>query len=335
MCRGFDDKYILSWSLFYSIFFDFSSSLVVQTGGGGVNLKKGGSMLENLRGMAVFASVVRHGSFSGAGKELGITTSAVSQQIRSLELDLGVILLHRSTRKLSLTEAGASLYESAKSMVRAAEEGRDNVGQLRDGLLGSLRIATTPELARYYILPALSVWINRHEDLSVKILTDNSAIDMIDERVDLAVDFAPQHKDFGVPLKKVSQILLASPQFLTKTPIHTIKQLESCPFIGLGDNEGLLLTGKMGATETVHPIGRIGTNDSSLALSLAKDGYGVVKSNRLNAKDAIKRGELIQVLPDYELPSVMLYAKTLNKEHQPAKVWRCLEVLTDYFSKEV
>lgn len=60
-------------------------------------------MLDNLRGMAVFASVVRHGSFSGAAKELGITTSAVSQQIRSLENDMGVVLLHRSTRKLSLT----------------------------------------------------------------------------------------------------------------------------------------------------------------------------------------------------------------------------------------
>lgn len=291
-------------------------------------------MLENLRGMAVFASVVRHGSFSGAGKELGITTSAVSQQIRSLELDLGVMLLHRSTRKLSLTEAGASLYESAKNMVRAAEEGRDNVGQLRDGLLGTLRIATTPELARYYILPALSVWLNKHADLSVKILTDNAVIDMIDERVDLAVDFAPKNKDVGVPLISVPQILLASPKFLANNPINNIKALENCPFVSIGDGDNLQLN-KLGVVESVHLVSRIATNDNSLALSLAKDGYGIVKSNRLNAKDALTKGELVQVLPEYALPEVVLYAKTLNKENQPAKVWRCLEVLTEYFSKEI
>ena len=115
-------------------------------------------MLDNLRGMAVFASVVNHGSFSGSARELGITTSAVSQQIRSLENDLGVVLLHRSTRKLSLTEAGAGFYEAAKNVVSAAEQGKMRVNQLRDELAGSLRIATTPELGVNHVLPALSNW---------------------------------------------------------------------------------------------------------------------------------------------------------------------------------
>lgn len=292
-------------------------------------------MLENLRGMAVFASVVRHGSFSGAGSELGITTSAVSQQIRSLEVDLGVVLLHRSTRKLSLTEAGASLYESAREMVRAAEEGRDNVSQLRDGLLGSLRIATTPELARDYILPALSVWINKHEDLSVRILTDNTPIDMIDERVDLAINFAHKNTNFGVPLTKVPELLLASPAYLSKCePIDTVAQLETHPFVNLADNEVLQFQ-KDGDAHSIRPRSRVLTNDTSLALTLAKDGYGIMKSNLLNAKTALADGSLVQVLPDYELPTAILYARTLNnKGQQPAKVWRCVEVLTEFFSEK-
>ena len=143
-------------------------------------------MLDNLRGMAVFASVVRHGSFSGAAKELGITTSAVSQQIRSLENDLGVSLLHRSTRKLSLTEAGESLYSSATQMVKAAEQGRDSVIQLKDELSGSLRIATTPELAKAYLLPALSDWLVEHDNLSLNIISRDN-LDMIEDRVDVAL----------------------------------------------------------------------------------------------------------------------------------------------------
>lgn len=80
-------------------------------------------ILDNLRAMAVFVAVVRHGSFSGAAKELGITTSAVSQQIRSLENELGAVLLQRSTRKVSLTEVGELFHQSAMQMVAAAQMG--------------------------------------------------------------------------------------------------------------------------------------------------------------------------------------------------------------------
>lgn len=157
-------------------------------------------MLDNLRAMAVFAHVVNHGSFSGAGRELGITTSAVSQQIRTLETDLGVTLLNRSTRKLSLTEAGVSFYHFAKVMVKVSQEAKDNISQLRDDLSGTLRIATTSELARQHILPALSDWLNQNNGLSLYLFISNDNIDMIDERVDLSINFAEQNKDAPPPL---------------------------------------------------------------------------------------------------------------------------------------
>ena len=174
-------------------------------------------MLDNLRGMAVFASVVRHGSFSGAAKELGITTSAVSQQIRSLENDMGVVLLHRSTRKLSLTEAGTSFYESAKDVVAAAEQGRIRVNQLRDELAGNLRIATTPELGVNHILPALSTWISAHDDLTIHFEADNQYVDLIEERIDIALRMSPNLNDSSLsafPLTEIRQLLVASPHFL-------------------------------------------------------------------------------------------------------------------------
>lgn len=186
-------------------------------------------MLDNLRGMAVFASVVRHGSFSGSAREFGITTSAVSQQIRSLENDLGVVLLHRSTRKLSLTEAGEGFYEAAKDVVNAAEQGRIRVNQLRDGLAGSLRVATTPELGVNHILPALSTWMAVHDDLSITYLTDNRYIDMIDDRIDIAIRMSPSINDSSLsshPLTDVRQVLVASPQYLRQhEEIQTPKDL--------------------------------------------------------------------------------------------------------------
>lgn len=285
-------------------------------------------MLDNLRAMAVFASVVRHGSFSGAGKELGITTSAVSQQIRALELDLGVGLLHRSTRKLSLTEAGASLYESAKNIVKSAEEAKDNVSQLRDGLLGNLRIATTPKLASEHILPALTMWLDKHHDLSLMIFTGNTRVDMIDERVDLSVYFDEPSSDMGVPLAKVEQMLVASPEYVASNPVVSVDDLSKHQFIGQSNYDVLTIN-----QQALKLSARFGTNDDALALHLAKTGHGILKTNRLDAKSLLATGELVQVLPEAVLPKLVLHAKTLNKEQQPAKVWRCIEVLTQYFAE--
>ncbi len=93
-------------------------------------------MLDQLRAMGVFACVVEKSSFSGAARELGITTSAVSQQIRSLEQEMEVVLLHRSTRKLNLTEAGQAFFHSCQEMLAAAERGKIRINELRDDLVG-------------------------------------------------------------------------------------------------------------------------------------------------------------------------------------------------------
>lgn len=256
------------------------------------------------------------------------------QQIRALEADLGVVLLHRSTRKLSLTEAGASLYEPVKHMVKAAEEARENVAELRDGLLGSLRIATTPMLARNHIVPALSTWLNKHSDLSLRLYTSNQMVDMIDERVDVSIYFSPEQKDIGVPLMRVKQILVASKEYLQKSePITDAKSLNEHNFIGFGDtNEISLSLGN--DKETIKICPRFLTNDSELAITLAKQEYGIVMVNEFDVKECLVEGSLVQVLPQYQLPMLALYGKTLSKEQQPAKVWRCLEVLTEYFSSQ-
>lgn len=298
-------------------------------------------MLDNLRGMAVFASVVRHGSFSGAAKELGITTSAVSQQIRSLENDLGVVLLHRSTRKLSLTEAGASFYESAKDVVAAAEQGRIRVNQLRDELAGNLRIATTPEIAVNHLLPALSSWMAAHDDLTIHFEADNQYVDLIEERIDIALRMTPAQNDTSVsmpPLTEVRQLLVASPDYLRQFgKITDPKALSELQIIGISllkDPMQLDLTSVEGGKKTrVKLNSRIQTNNVMMATTLAKEGHGVVRLMSLDVQKELANGELVEVLPGYQLPSYMLYAVTPNREQQPAKIIRCLEVLTKYFSK--
>ena len=299
-------------------------------------------MLDNLRGMAVFASVVNHGSFSGSARELGITTSAVSQQIRSLENDLGVVLLHRSTRKLSLTEAGEGFYEAAKNVVNAAEQGRLKVNQLRDELAGSLRIATTPELGVNHVLPALSKWVDAHDDLDINFLADNRYIDMIDERIDIAVRMSSTVDDSKMtsyPLAEVKQVLVASPQYLEQfEKFETPKDLSQCQIIGIDlvkDPNVLEFTNTETKKKTKVKLGsRIQTNNIFVATTLAKAGHGLVSILAIDVEKELASGELVEVLPNYSLPSYQLYAVTLDREQQPAKIVRCLEVLQEYFQKQ-
>lgn len=290
-------------------------------------------MLEKLRGMAVFASVVRHGSFSGAAKELGITTSAVSQQIRSLEEDLGVALLHRSTRKLSLSEAGESLYHAALQMVKAAEQGRDSVSQLKDEIAGSLRIATSPEIASTYLIPALSEWLSEHENLSLNIISRGDALDIIEDRIDLALvlETNPQ----GVSLTKVGQVLLASPEYLQRfDAISVPKDLSSHAFIAHGERSSEHLEFQKGSDKfSIRVNSRLITNSQSIALSLAASGYGIVKASELNAKAYIESGTLVPVLADHALPTLTLTAVAVAKDQLPTKAKKCLEILTAYFGK--
>lgn len=290
-------------------------------------------MLDNLRGMAVFASVVRHGSFSGAAKELGITTSAVSQQIRSLELDLGVALLHRSTRKLSLSEAGESLYTAALQMVKAVEQGRDSVSQLKDEIAGSLRIATSPEIAREYLISALSTWLDEHENLSLNLIARGEDLDMIEDRIDLAVVL--EENPQGVTLTKVKQLLLASPSYLdVHDAIGAPKDLSSHVFITHGDKQNENLEFQKGEDKfSIRVSSRLMSNNQAIALDLAAAGYGIVKSSELNAKALIESGKLVPVLADYQLPTLTLGASTVAKEQMPTKAKKCLEMLIAYFDK--
>lgn len=289
-------------------------------------------MLDNLRGMAVFASVVRHGSFSGAAKELGITTSAVSQQIRSLETDLGVSLLHRSTRKLSLTEAGESLYNAATQMVKAAEQGRDSVIQLKDELSGSLRIATMPELAKAYLLPALADWLVEHDNLSLNIISRDN-LDMIEDRVDVALLLSENSQ--GIALKSVEQFLVASPKYLkTHGDVENPKALSSHTVILCGEKptENIEFRDNNGK-QTIRINSRLITNNHAIALNLAAEGYGITKTNEVDAKALLESGKLVKVLPSHKLPSLTLSAVTISKEQTPVKAQKCIEVLEAYFKK--
>ncbi|MDC5551874.1 Putative transcriptional regulator [Acinetobacter baumannii] len=298
-------------------------------------------MLDQLRAMGVFACVVEKSSFSGAARELGITTSAVSQQIRSLENEMDVILLHRSTRKLSLTEAGQAFFSSCQEMLAAAERGKIRINELRDDLIGDLRIATTPDLAVQHIIPALSHWMSAHRGLSVHFEVGHRYIDLIEERIDIAVRMsstAVEESDSVIPMAFVDQILVASPSYLNQTsPIlhpNDLNNHELLSINAMNDSRSFNFQhAKTGEKLNIEMASRLQSNNLQVAKALCQQGHGIARILYLDAQKELKNGSIIEILPDWKLPAFTLYAEIAKHDQQPMKIQRCVEALKQYFSQ--
>lgn len=298
-------------------------------------------MLDQLRAMGVFACVVEKSSFSGAARDLGITTSAVSQQIRSLEHEMDVTLLHRSTRKLSLTEAGQAFFLSCQEMLAAAERGKIRINELRDELVGDLRIATTPELGALHIVPALSHWMSAHKSLAIHFEADHRYIDLIEERIDIAIRMSLNIDDQQltvVPLARVDQILVASPSYLNQSACITrpedLRQHELLPVTLMQNYHHFSLQhGLSGEVVNLDMKTRLASNNVFVAKSLCLQGLGISRILYMDIQKELANGSLVEVLPDWQLPAYSLHALTSKREQYPMKVHRCLDALKQYFAQ--
>lgn len=297
-------------------------------------------MLDQLRAMGVFACVVEKSSFSGAARELGITTSAVSQQIRSLEQDMDAVLLYRSTRRLSLTEAGSAFFQSCQEMLAAAERGKVRINELRDDLVGDLRIATTPELAASHVVPALSHWLSAHRGLNVYFEAENRMVDIIEERIDIAIRMMPHmetnHHLLVTPMAEVEQVLVAAPSYLSQAPAinhpEDLKRHQLIPLSLMPNNQQFLFKQcSTGELATVDMNTRLQSNNVFVAKSLCLQGLGLTRMLYSDVQKELSNGSLVEVLPKWQLPRYTLYAVTTKREQQPTKILRCLEALQQAF----
>src|SRR5262249_22701262 len=144
-----------------------------------------GMELQTLR---LFVRSVRHGSFSAAGRHEGLSAASVSRHMRALEDDLGVRLLNRSSRKLSLTDAGEVFYQRGEHILGDLQEASDAVAHLHAGVRGTLRVHSRISVGELCIAPALPAFLARHPELRVELsLTNATAIDMVAQKIDVDV----------------------------------------------------------------------------------------------------------------------------------------------------
>lgn len=294
--------------------------------------------MDKLNRMAVFAVVVAEGSFSAAGRRLGMSPSAVSQHMRTLEQDLRVTLLHRSTRKLTLTDAGAAFYPGCKAMLHEASQAEQRLAEMRDTLVGELRIATTIGLGGAPLAQALAPLLQAHPKLSLRILANDEIINLIEVRADIALRVNRQLDDASYiahPLAVWPMVLCASPRYLNRCRIpETPDELSQHQWL-VNTNEAVPASIELhrnnGETRKISlPDIATGSSSMNVLRAFTLEGIGISIQPLYEIEYELKRGDLVLLLPEWRPAPLKLHALTLERVHTE-KSRQAMQCLRDYF----
>ena len=289
-------------------------------------------MLDQLKRMAVFASVIRHGSFAAAARQLRTSTSAVSQQVRALETDMGVTLLHRSTRKLSLTPAGERFHAGCAAMVAAAESAQAQLQSLRDAPEGELRIAMTVGFGRR-IGPALAPLLAAHPGLKLHLQVEDGFTDLVAHRIDLAIRFGrlPDSQWVAQRIGTVHTALYASPAYLARHGVPaTVDALRQADWMVI--HEGTDTARRLPGSEmSVAP--RYTSNNQLTLQQLCEAGLGLAALGDEDVAEAVAAGRLLRLDSELALPELPVWALTPQRDAQPAKVRHAIAALKAYLAE--
>ena len=303
--------------------------------------------MEDLRHYAVFAETVAAGSMSAAARRLRMTPSAVSQTIRALEARAGVVLLHRSTRKLTLTEAGERCLPYCRRLLEARNGATAALEQARDAPTGELRVAAPIGFAAH-ISPALAPVLADWPGLRLKLILDDRLVDLIDARVDLAVRVGglPDTNWIGRKLCDFEAVLCASPAYLGRRgapatpadlPGHDWLAMEGADD-GTARDDGereprtaFHLTDGKGRRERVPVAIRIGTTSQVALQQLCEEGMGLAMLFYPDARPALEGGRLVRLLRDWRLPSAPVTMVMPRSAGGAAKVRLAADALHRYF----
>ena len=269
-------------------------------------------MINTLRALAVFAKAIDHGSFRGAAKALRISPSVVSHHISQLEDTLGVSLIYRSTRQLSLTRDGEVLIGAARDMVAAAEAGFAAVKANTSSLSGELHVTVPAVLARSPLATKIASFAKANPKTELSIDFSDEQRDVIADGIDVAIRMG-WLRDSALKVRKladVERVLLVSREYMRQRPTpNGPSDIESWDWIELSPVPlKPTFRAKSKPTVTLRPIPRLSVNNAAAIYELVAEGVGIAALPRFLAEQGLREGTIELLLPDWKLPAVGIYA---------------------------
>jgi DNA-binding transcriptional LysR family regulator len=294
-------------------------------------------MKDRLNGMRVFAQVVEAKSFSAAADRLGMSKSLASRQVSALERSLAVKLLNRSTRKLSLTEAGAVFYEHCARIMQEAELAEQLLTQAQSEPAGVVNVTATPAFAVRHVLPALTEFHQKYPKIRVKLSCSNRSVDLGEEGFDLGirVAFSPAPNLVARKLAANRSVLCATPAYLKRRGVpRRIDDLgkHECVLFPRLAPKGVWTFRREGRKHSVPVAGVFETDemDAVRAAVVANLGIGILPVYMVG--DDLRHGKLVPLLRQYQVvPESAIYLVYLPNRTLSSRVRALIDFLVQRF----
>ena len=297
--------------------------------------------MDALSSMELFVEVVGAGSFSQAGRRRGLAASSVTRSINGLEDALGARLLNRTTRRLSLTEAGRLYYERSRRIIAEVEDARLSVTQLEAAPRGTLRLNVPVVFGRLHVAPALPAFLARYPGLQVDLHMTDAFIDLVEEGVDLAVRIG-ELADSSLIARRLApnhRVICASPDYLRGAGMpHQPADLRShnCLIYKRQAERATWRLRNQDGTVEIEVAGTLRANNSDALHTAALDGLGLVILPTWMVGADIRRGALVRLFADYEVsPGALdtsIYAVFPYNRHLSPKVRAMVDFLVERFT---
>lgn len=287
--------------------------------------------------LGFFSVLASAGSLSAAGRELGVTTPAVSKHLAQIEARLGVLLVNRTTRRMSLTPEGELYLAHARRILGEIDDMAELLGVSRATPSGLLRVNATLGFGRSHIAPVISRFARSHPKVEVQLQLSVNPPPLSDDSYDICIRFGapPDARVIAQRIAPNRRLLCAAPAYLKqfgtpKVPNDLIGH--NCIGIRQGEEAyGLWrlspLRGRQGRAEAIKTRGSLSTNDGEIAVNWALDGHGILMRAEWDIERYLKSGRLVQVLPGYGTPDADIYAVYPQRHQSATRVRAFVEFL--------
>ncbi|MCY1213897.1 HTH-type transcriptional regulator DmlR [compost metagenome] len=293
--------------------------------------------MDRIGDIGLFLRVLDLGSISAAARSLDLSVAVASQRLQRLERDLGVRLLHRTTRRLHATPEGAVLAEQGRALVDDLEALGASLRQAGTGISGTLRVTTSSSFGRLYVSPLLPRFLEQHPGLSVSVNLNDNVLDLVSAGFDLAIRIGALD-DSTLVARRLAinrRVLCAAPDYLRRrgTP-HTPQDLARHDCLVLVGSQGRQDVWRLGDGQggeiAVRVRGRIEANTGELLSDAALAGFGIALHSTWHVGGDLRAGRLVQVLPDFPMADTGIYAVMPQRRLVPPRV----RAFVDYLAQE-
>ncbi|WP_233205747.1 LysR family transcriptional regulator [Cryobacterium sp. Y82] len=280
-----------------------------------------------------FVTIARSPSLTAAAREWGVSLSAVSKRLTRLEARLGTQLAQRSTRRLSLTEAGGRYAEGATKLMEQRADLEDSMSTDHSEIHGRIVVHSTMGLGRAHIAPLLGEFARRNPGVQTELTISDRPFNIMGTGIDVAVRVG-QSPDSRLKMRRLytnTRIVCASPGYLARHGVpQTPEDLaqHNCLILKENDNDYALWRFGLGDDQrTVRVTGSLGSNDGDVVVNWCRTGHGLILRSSWHVTPMLASGELVQVLADFPRPPADIHAVYSAAAHQPQRIALLLEDL--------